>query len=404
MSLPTVSSSVYFQKWDSSCSSSSRKQQRKQRPARTFLTSQPFGYAIVLVAVLILGCFVDSGHQEGIKLPDQTSNPPSGSAPATGGGPVVGEERRQGKHLLDFIGLGTGGNVDPYLARTNAQCLNGELADCFKSQALNTFSEFFEQEQYQLTGDARIVRLPETQLRSLQQEGYEFVGESRHSDSEWELLYKYALRRIERFVKSTALEFQIPDEITEEGRYSARFIDEISDEIDVIEDKKAPLFTRHRLKKIFIPLLLILKVFKLKLLLFLPVILGLASFKKLLGFLAIIVPGVIGYLKLFKPHQSCCTNDIFSGGFQPPHYSPQGLGSIGYSPYKEYASSGPAGHYGRPSSGPDVSYASPYGNYYRDAGRSDIKGGSVKFGDDLAYQGYSEYRGATGAKDVKAEN
>ncbi|XP_035772577.1 uncharacterized protein LOC118456161 [Anopheles albimanus] len=375
-------------------------QQRPARTDRTSQSSQSFGYVIVL-AVLVLSCFVDPGHQEGIKLPDQTSNPPSAhSAPS--GGPAVGEERRQGKHLLDFIGLGTGGNVDPYLARTNAQCLNGELADCFKSQALNTFSEFFEQDQYQLTSDARIVRLPETQLRSLQQEGYEFVGESRHSDSEWELLYKYALRRIERFVKSTALEFQIPDEITEEGRYSARFIDEISDEIDVIEDKKAPLFTRHRLKKIFIPLLLILKVFKLKLLLFLPVILGLASFKKLLGFLAIIIPGVIGYLKLFKPHQSCCTNDIFSGGFQPPHYSPQGLGSIGYSPYKEYAT-GPVGHYGRPSA-PDVSYASPYGNYYRDAGRPDLKGGNVKFGDDLAYQGYSEYRGASGAKDVKAEN
>uniref|UniRef100_A0AAG5D1J3 Protein osiris 2 n=1 Tax=Anopheles atroparvus TaxID=41427 RepID=A0AAG5D1J3_ANOAO len=352
-------------------------------------------YATVL-AVLVLACFVHPGHLEGIKLPDQTSaGEPNGNVQQP---PAVGEERRQGKHLLDFIGLGTGGNVDPYLARTNAQCLNGELAECFKSQALNTFGEFFEQDQYQLTSDARIVRLPETQLRSLHQEGFEYVGESRHSDSEWELMYKYALRRLERFVKSTALEFQIPDELTEEGRYSARFIDEISDEIDVIEDKKAPLFTRHRLKKMFIPLLLILKVFKLKLLLFLPLILGLASFKKLLGFAAIIIPGVIGYLKLFKPHQSCCTNDIFSGGYQP-QYSAQGLGSIGYSPYKEFPPGGPTGgHYSRP----EVSYASPYGNYYRDSGRADTQGGNVKFGDDLAYQGYSEYRAAN--KDVKAEN
>ncbi|XP_052889999.1 uncharacterized protein LOC128298294 [Anopheles moucheti] len=347
-----------------------------------------------VLAVLLLAFCVSPGLPEGIKLPDQTSRTNDGgpSVPVQQQ-PAVGEERRQGKNLLDFIGLGTGGNVDPYLARTNTQCLNGELAECFKSQALNTFGEFFDKDQYQLTSDARIIRLPETQLRSLAQEGYEFVGESRHSDSEWELLYKYALRRLERFVKSTALEFQMPDQLTEEGRYSARFIDEISDEIDVIEDKKAPLFTRHRLKKIFIPLLLILKVFKLKLLLFLPLVLGLASFKKLLGFLAIIVPGVIGYLKLFKPHQSCCTNDIFSGGYQP-QYSPQGLGSIGYSPYKEYAGQ----HYSRPDGG----YASPYSNYYRESGRTDVQGSSVKFGDDLAYQGYSEYRSS--GKDVKAEN
>ncbi|XP_049277560.1 uncharacterized protein LOC125760960 [Anopheles funestus] len=348
---------------------------------------------IGVLAVLLLAFCVTPGLPEGIKLPDQTSRTNDNGPPVSvQQQPAVGEERRQGKNLFDFIGLGTGGNVDPYLARTNTQCLNGELAECFKSQALNTFGEFFDKDQYQLTSDARIIRLPETQLRSLAQEGYEFVGESRHSDSEWELLYKYALRRLERFVKSTALEFQMPDELTEEGRYSARFIDEISDEIDVIEDKKAPLFTRHRLKKIFIPLLLILKVFKLKLLLFLPLVLGLASFKKLLGFLAIVVPGVIGYLKLFKPHQSCCTNDIFSGGYQP-QYSPQGIGSIGYSPYKEFTGQ----HYSRPEGG----YASPYSNYYRESGRTDVQGSNVKFGDDLAYQGYSEYR--SGGKDVKAE-
>lgn len=49
---------------------------------------------------------------------------------------------------------------------------------------------------------------------------------------------------------------------------------------------------KNKLKKLFIPLLIILKLFKLKLLLFLPLILGLASFKKLLGFMAIIIPGI----------------------------------------------------------------------------------------------------------------
>lgn len=58
------------------------------------------------------------------------------------------EERRNGKHLLDFVGLGTNQNVDPYLRRTNEQCLNGELSECFKSQALNTFGDFFNRDAY----------------------------------------------------------------------------------------------------------------------------------------------------------------------------------------------------------------------------------------------------------------
>lgn len=58
------------------------------------------------------------------------------------------EERRNGKHLLDFVGLGTGNNVDPFIAQVNGKCLNGELSECFKSQALNTFNEFFNKEVY----------------------------------------------------------------------------------------------------------------------------------------------------------------------------------------------------------------------------------------------------------------
>lgn len=60
----------------------------------------------------------------------------------------VSEERRNGKHLLDFVGLGTGNNVDPFIAQVNGKCLNGDLSECFKSQALNTFNDFFNKEVY----------------------------------------------------------------------------------------------------------------------------------------------------------------------------------------------------------------------------------------------------------------
>jgi hypothetical protein len=88
---------------------------------------------------------------------------------------------------------------------------------------------------------------------------------------------------------------------------------------------------RTKLKKLFIPLLIILKLFKLKLLLFLPLILGLASFKKLLGFLALVIPGLIGFFKLCKPdlHQNYGSYGHSSFYHQPPHhkhqYSPAGL-------------------------------------------------------------------------------
>jgi len=62
------------------------------------------------------------------------------------------------------------------------------------------------------------------------------------------------------------------------------------------------LFTaRKKLKKMIIPLLLVLKIFKLKLLLFLPFILGIAGLKKILGLAAIVLPGLFAYFKLCRP-------------------------------------------------------------------------------------------------------
>lgn len=99
------------------------------------------GIILLLVTVLSLR-FTDCDN---IRLPDQVEQQQQQPLSQQFQG---GEERRQGKHLLDFVGLGTGPNTDPYLARTNANCLSGELADCFKSQALGTFNDFFGKEIY----------------------------------------------------------------------------------------------------------------------------------------------------------------------------------------------------------------------------------------------------------------
>lgn len=58
------------------------------------------------------------------------------------------EGRQSARHLFDYIGLGTGPQIDPFLRKTNEKCLNGELSECFKSQAFNTFDDFFRRDAY----------------------------------------------------------------------------------------------------------------------------------------------------------------------------------------------------------------------------------------------------------------
>lgn len=124
-------------------------------------------------------------------------------------------------------------------------------------------------------------------------------------------------------------------------------------------------------------MLIILKLFKLKLLLFLPLILGLASFKKLLGFLAIIVPGLIGFFKLCKPNLSSGLGHSNYYGTGVPHYSPGGIGFHQQPHYKEPPNfAAPNTYEGQyyanaPSSGggltfKDENYNNPYSGYYNE--------------------------------------
>lgn len=87
-------------------------------------------YWLTLFLAVFLTAF-QAGSDE-IRLPDQERS--------SGG--------RDGKSLLDWIGLGNGPDQDPYVARTNTACLSGDLAECFKSQALTSFTEFFSKEYY----------------------------------------------------------------------------------------------------------------------------------------------------------------------------------------------------------------------------------------------------------------
>ncbi|XP_017046707.1 uncharacterized protein LOC108091838 [Drosophila ficusphila] len=328
--------------------------------------------------------------------------------------PGVGEERGRSS-LLSIFGLGN--DNDPYLARTNSNCLGGDLSECFKTQALNTFDEIFFRDHYKLTDFARVVRLPETQQRSLQQEPFEYAEdpELETADDSWNQLLKYGLRRAERFVKSTALEVEWPEELTEAGRYEARFIgNDIDGELDLIDDgQRAGHFSRKKLKKMIIPLLLVLKIFKLKLLLFLPFILGIVGLKKILGLAAIILPGLFAYFKLCRPPGGVSgafgggLSSLFGGKPSFPQYSPQGVGAATYYHHHEHfeGGHGGAGPYYRQ----EPSFAKPYTDYYSKSyqgqevqGQQQVPGNSVSFGDpqEAAYNGYY---GRNSGKDIAAE-
>ncbi|CAH2059552.1 unnamed protein product, partial [Iphiclides podalirius] len=323
-----------------------------------------------LMMVIAAALALQSKGEGGIRLPDQ---PPREET----------EAQASGRGLLDWIGLGE--DQDPYIQQATQQCINGDLADCFKAQALRSFDDFFDKQAYQLSDNAVLVKV-ESQARALAHEPPELSSQPRSEDSDWDALVKFGMRKIERFLRSTALEMQLDDEVTSNGVIAPRFLDQIADEVDIIEDKKAPPFRRHKLKKLIIPMLLILKLFKLKLLLFLPLILGLASFKKFLGFMALIVPGVIGYFKFCKPN---LTSPFSSNHYTGPQYSPAGIG-INHGPYRE--SHTPV-HYGQYESYPGGNKYGSNGVAFRDHDLS---------AQDLAYQGW-EYRNKNGGEEIKAE-
>ncbi|KAJ2940074.1 hypothetical protein O0L34_g14109 [Tuta absoluta] len=340
-----------------------------------------------LPALLVLTLTLQTRGEGGFRLPDQ---PPKEETEGRSLNFSDDDRSRapqaEGRGLLNWLGLGE--DQDPYIQQATNQCINGDLADCFKAQALRSFDDFFDKQAYQLSENAVLVKV-ESQARALAHEPTELASQPRSGDSDWDALVKFGMRKIERFLRSTALEMQLDDEVTANGVVAPRFIDEIADEVDIIEDKKAPPFRRHKLKKLIIPMLLILKLFKLKLLLFLPLILGLASFKKFLGFMALIVPGVIGYFKFCKPNSSPFSSSHYTG----PQYTPAG---IGLGPYRDHP----------PQQGGQ--YGPQYGGGHYESYPHKYSSGGVAFRDhehaaqDLAYQGW-EYRNKKNGEEIKAE-
>lgn len=167
---------------------------------------------------------------------------------------------------------------------TEGSCSAGDWSSCLEGSVLASFSAILGKE-YRLSQAARIVRTDTATPEQRSQRGF-FSGLARAGDD---------------FIRSAGIEIELTPELTENGRFQPRFVDEIYTELDTLELKNAKPHKQSELKRLFIPLLVIIKLFKLKLLFLLPVILGVASFKKLLGIAFFVLPAIIAYFKVCKP-------------------------------------------------------------------------------------------------------
>jgi len=173
------------------------------------------------------------------------SFPDNGTTAGADGGPGG---NRNGKNLFNWLGSFADDDADPYLTAANGACLQGDMTECFKARSLSGLGDFFVRDSYRLNENVRVIRLPgdDDDYGGRSSRAFEFSSEQRPEDTEWDRLVKFAMRKVERFLRSTAVEVHVPDELTEGGRYSPRFIDEISSELDTLEDKKASVISEWR--------------------------------------------------------------------------------------------------------------------------------------------------------------
>lgn len=68
----------------------------------------------------------------------------------------------------------------------------------------------------------------------------------RSGETEWDQMINFMKRKLERFVKTMSFELTIPEMETDlNDAYKPRFLNEIADEIDTLEDKKDTLFCKY---------------------------------------------------------------------------------------------------------------------------------------------------------------
>lgn len=99
-----------------------------------------------VIIILVLGIFAPFPCWGNFRLPDQTTD--SGNEPRTIASPPPVEGQGRSSSILSIFGLGGPEDSDPFVARTTANCVRGDLSECFKTHALDSFDEIFYRQLY----------------------------------------------------------------------------------------------------------------------------------------------------------------------------------------------------------------------------------------------------------------
>ncbi|XP_059468632.1 uncharacterized protein LOC132192612 [Neocloeon triangulifer] len=191
---------------------------------------------------------------------------------------------------------------DAYLEDARIACERKDAIACAKHRALSyldavaagqvssarAFNSMFSPLS---AAGVRLVKVPSEGAEDAPFELFDDV-EQRSDDSEVAKLWKFGLRQVERFARKYAVAVAVPE--TNAGLVP-RVISE--DDVNAIESGES----RGKKKKLqlLLPLLILFKFFKLKVLL-IPILLGVLAIKKILLLAAVFLPSIVGLLKFCK--------------------------------------------------------------------------------------------------------
>ncbi|BES96131.1 Protein of unknown function (DUF1676) [Nesidiocoris tenuis] len=126
---------------------------------------------------------------------------------------------------------------DPYVNEADLQCVAGEVSGCIRSKAAGFVGSLFRRHEFLISEEARFVKMAKVSSKPVKMEGFDFSETPRSGETTWSSAIGFLMRRAEEFLKTTALEVDLTPELTENGRYQPRFIDEIYSEVDTLDDK-----------------------------------------------------------------------------------------------------------------------------------------------------------------------
>ncbi|KAI5693601.1 hypothetical protein M8J75_002245 [Diaphorina citri] len=144
-------------------------------------------------------------------------------------GTSPGGPPREGKHLFNWLDDIVTPERDPYIKKLNDGCLEGNLYECFKWKALSNLESFFNYDQYGLNENTKVIKIFRETSAPQDSEFARSIPQTQ--EPEFDSFLQFLGRKMESFIKSRAIEVNLPEDVTEYGRYEPKALfDDIASE------------------------------------------------------------------------------------------------------------------------------------------------------------------------------